>query len=95
MPVLQAWDVIANNAADCPKGQIVVADWRSDWTGLGVAEMLARTGRKVTLCVNGYAPGEQLQQYTRIAMLRSATEARVQIVAHARLFGADDTPSIW
>lgn len=90
MPVQNAWDVISANASDSPKGRIVVVDWRGDWTGLGVAEMLARAGRKVTLCVNGYAAGENLQQYTRIAMLRSATEARVQVVPHARLFGADD-----
>ena len=90
MPVLNAWDVITTNGNDAPRGRIVVADWRCDWTGLGVAEMLARTGRKVTLCVNGYAAGENLQQYTRIAMLRSATEARVAVVPHARLFGADD-----
>lgn len=90
MPVTNAWNVISTNGADVPKGRIVVADWRGDWTGLGVAEMLAQTGRKVTLCVNGYAAGENLQQYTRVAMLRSATEARVQVVPHASLFGADD-----
>ncbi|AKS36440.1 FAD-dependent oxidoreductase [Mycolicibacterium goodii] len=90
MPVANAWDVISTNGSDTPKGRVVVADWRGDWTGLGVAELLAQTGRKVTLCVNGYAAGENLQQYTRIAMLRSATEARVQIIPHARLFGADD-----
>ena len=90
MPVLDAWDVIGANGDDTPKGHVVVADWRGDWTGLGVAEMVARLGRKVTLCVNGYAAGESLQQYTRIAMLRAATEAKVQIVPHARLFGADD-----
>jgi 2,4-dienoyl-CoA reductase-like NADH-dependent reductase (Old Yellow Enzyme family)/thioredoxin reductase len=90
MPVFEAWDVISANGDIVPKGNIVVADWRCDWTGLGVAEMLARSGRKVTLCVNGYAAGEQLQSYTRVAMLRSATKARVQVVPHARLFGADD-----
>ncbi|MGQ4614473.1 oxidoreductase [Nocardia sp. R7R-8] len=90
MPILDAWDVIGDSGAGTPKGEIVIADWRCDWTGLGVAEMLARQGRRVTLCVNGYAAGEQLQQFTRIAMLRSATEAKVRFVAHARLFGADD-----
>ncbi len=90
MPVLEAWDVIGSNGANAPKGEIVVVDWRGDWTGLGVAEMLAREGRKVTLCVNGYAAGEQLQQYTRISMLRAAAEAKVRVVPNARLFGADD-----
>lgn len=90
MPVVNAWDVLENNGVDVPRGRIIVADWRCDWTGLGVAELLARAGRKVTLCVNGYAAGEQLQQYTRIAMLRSAAESHVEVVPHARLFGADD-----
>lgn len=90
MPVFEAWDVIGTGGGNTPKGEIVVADWRGDWTGLGVAEMLAREGRKVTLCVNGYAAGENLQQFTRIAMLRAATEAKVRVIPHARLFGADD-----
>jgi hypothetical protein len=90
MPVLDAWDVIGTGGGTIPKGEIVVADWRGDWTGLGVAEQLAREGRKVTLCVNGYAAGENLQQFTRIAMLRAATEAKVRIIPHTRLFGADD-----
>ncbi|HEY5853579.1 MAG TPA: FAD-dependent oxidoreductase, partial [Aldersonia sp.] len=54
MPVLDACDVIGANGDNTPKGHVVVADWRGDWTGLGVAEMVARLGRKVTLCVNGY-----------------------------------------
>ncbi|MFC9556395.1 FAD-dependent oxidoreductase [Rhodococcus sp. NPDC056960] len=90
MPVLDAWDVIGTGGGTIPKGEIVVADWRGDWTGLGVAELLAREGRKVTLCVNGYAAGENLQQFTRVAMLRAATEAKVRVVPHTRLFGADD-----
>ncbi|AIJ26121.1 FAD-dependent oxidoreductase [Amycolatopsis methanolica] len=91
MPVVTAWDVITTNAAVLPKGHIVVADWRCDWGGLGVAELIARSGgRKVTLCVNGYSAGETLQQYTRNSMLASALRARVTIVPNARLYGADD-----
>ncbi|MFE5704947.1 FAD-dependent oxidoreductase [Rhodococcus koreensis] len=91
LPVFDAWDVIKTNAADLPKGKIVVADWRCDWTGLGVAEMIARSGgRKVTLCVNGYSAGEMLQQYTRNAMLGAVYEANVEILTNVRLYGADE-----
>jgi 2,4-dienoyl-CoA reductase-like NADH-dependent reductase (Old Yellow Enzyme family)/thioredoxin reductase len=91
MPAFEAWEVITSNAADLPKGRIVVADWRCDWTGLGVADMVARSGgRKVTLCVNGYAPGETIQQYTRNAMLSAIYEANVEIITNVRLYGADE-----
>ena len=40
--VLDAWEVI--KGADVPSGRVVVADWRCDWIGLGVAELLARAG---------------------------------------------------
>lgn len=91
LPVFDAWDVITTSAADLPKGRIVIADWRSDWTGLGVAELVARSGgRRVTLCVNGYAAGETIQQYTRNVMLGAVYEANVDIVTNVRLYGADE-----
>ncbi|BCF86285.1 oxidoreductase (plasmid) [Rhodococcus qingshengii] len=91
LPVFDAWEVIKTNASELPKGRIVVADWRCDWTGLGVAELIARSGgRKVTLCVNGYSAGEMLQQYTRNAMLGAVYEVNVEIVTNVRLFGADE-----
>lgn len=91
MPVATTWDVIRSNVNVLPKGHIVVADWRCDWSGLGVAEMIAHSGgRKVTLCVNGYTAGEMLQQYTRNAMLASTLRAKVTIVPNTRLYGADD-----
>lgn len=91
LPVFESWDVIKSNGADLPKGRIVVADWRCDWIGLGVAEMIARSGgRKVTLAVDGYAPGETIQQYTRNAMLGAVYAAGVDIMTNVRLYGADD-----
>lgn len=43
--VLDAWDVV-RGTVDVPKGRIVVADWRGDWIGIGVAVQLARQGGK-------------------------------------------------
>jgi 2,4-dienoyl-CoA reductase-like NADH-dependent reductase (Old Yellow Enzyme family) len=86
--VLDAWDVI--NGAALPSGRIVVADWRCDWIGLGVALEAAQQGRKVTLAVNGYHAGQLLQQYVRDAMLEQVLRAGVDIVPLVRPYGADD-----
>jgi 2,4-dienoyl-CoA reductase-like NADH-dependent reductase (Old Yellow Enzyme family) len=86
--VLDAWDVI--KGARLPSGRIVVADWRCDWIGLGVALEIAQQGRKVTLAVNGYHAGQLLQQYVRDAMLGQALRAGVDIVPLVRPYGADD-----
>lgn len=85
--ILDAWTVI--RGGEVPRGRIVVADWRGDWIGLGVALQLAGRGRKVTLCVTGFAAGEHLQQYVRTAMLAQAARARIDIVPTVRLYGAD------
>ncbi|MEV0494123.1 FAD-dependent oxidoreductase [Streptomyces atratus] len=85
--VLDAWEVI--RGSEVPRGRIVVADWRGDWIGIGVALRLAGQGRKVTLCVTGFAAGEHLQQYVRTAMLGQAARARIDIVPNVRLYGAD------
>ena len=85
--ILSAWDVI--NGAEVPSGRIVVADWRCDWIGLGVAQLLAERGRKVTLAVDGYMAGQNIQQYVRDEMTKAALEAGVEIVTLVRPYGAD------
>ena len=85
--VLTAWDVI--NGADVPSGRVVVADWRCDWIGLGIAQQLAQQGHKVTLAVDGYMAGQRIQQYVRDEMTKQALLAGVEIVTLVRLYGAD------
>ncbi|MFH1475173.1 MAG: FAD-dependent oxidoreductase, partial [Chloroflexota bacterium] len=53
--VLDAWEVL--RGASVPDGRVVVADWRCDWVGLGLAELLARAGHPVTLASTGYTAG--------------------------------------
>lgn len=86
-PVLDAWQVLGG--AEVPLGRVVVADWRCDWIGLGLAELLSRGGRRVTLGVDGYMAGQRLQQYVRDVMLAAASRAGVDILPTVRLFGYD------
>lgn len=88
LPVLDAWQVIEGEPV--PRGEVVVADWRGDWVGLGVAHLLRQAGHRVTLAVNGYHAGERLQQYVRDTMLAAAYRAGVRVLTTVRLYGVDD-----
>ncbi|MFZ0322577.1 MAG: FAD-dependent oxidoreductase [Actinomycetes bacterium] len=85
--VLDSWQVI--EGVEVPSGRVVVADWRCDWVGLGVATMLAERGRKVTLAVDGYMAGQRIQQYVRDELTKRALLAGVEVVTLVRPFGAD------
>ena len=69
---------------------VVIADWRCDWIGLGLAERLARDGCVVRLAVNGYMAGQSIQQYTRDRWIGELHRLGVEITPFARLVGADD-----
>ena len=68
---------------------VVIADWRADWIGLGLAEKLVSEGCSVTLCTNAAMAGESLQLYTRNHYVGRLHKLGVAIKTHARLFGAD------
>ncbi len=86
--VLDAWEVL--QGADLPSGHIVIADWPCDWVGPGLAVHCARARHRVTLAVNGYMPGERIQQYVRDQLLADLHRLHVTIIPTVRLFGADD-----
>jgi Pyridine nucleotide-disulphide oxidoreductase/NADH:flavin oxidoreductase / NADH oxidase family len=75
---------------EVPAGHVVVADWRCDWVGLGVARLLAEQRRKVSLCVDGNMAGETLQQYVRNEMIAAAHRAGVSVITNVRVAGADE-----
>ncbi len=83
---VDAWQVLAG--ADIGKA-VVIADWRCDWIGLGLAEMLAAAGHHVRLMANGQMAGESLQLYVRNHYLARLRRLGVDIATHVRLFGAD------
>jgi NADPH-dependent 2,4-dienoyl-CoA reductase/sulfur reductase-like enzyme len=85
--VLDAWEVL--RGAEVAMGRVVVADWRCDWIGLGVAILMAERGHRVTLAVNGYHAGQRIQQYVRDEMIKHALRRDVEIVPLVRPYGAD------
>ena len=85
--VVDAWQVLKGEAN--VGSSVVVADWRCDWVGLGIAEKLARDGCHVRLCVTGYMPGQTIQQYVRDGWVGTLHKLGVEIIPYVRLFGAD------
>ena len=84
---MTAWEVIEGRANVA--GRAVVADWRCDWVGPGVAEMLAAQGCSVRLCVNGETMGQSLQSYVRHMLAGRLHALGVEVIPYTRLFGAD------
>ena len=85
--IVDAWQVLqgeANVGAD-----VVIADWRGDWIGMGLAEKLAQDGCHVRLAVNAITAGQMIPQYVRDKWLGTLHRLGVEIIPYARLFGAD------
>ena len=83
-----AWQVLKGEAN--VGGRVVIAEWKPDWIGMGVAEKLAREGRHVRLCVDGLMAGQTLPFYVRDEMVGRLHPMGVEIIPYARLFGADE-----
>jgi len=83
---LSAWSVIAGQK---PAGQnVVIADWSSDWSGLGVAHMLALSGHKVRLLSGASTCGESIPAIVRDQWVGELHSLNVEITCYARFFGA-------
>ena len=82
-----AWQVLQGEVN--PGASVVVADWRCDWIGVGLAEKLAREGCHVRLYVEGVHAGQNLQMYLRDHWAGELHKLGVQVTPYARLFGAD------
>jgi 2,4-dienoyl-CoA reductase-like NADH-dependent reductase (Old Yellow Enzyme family) len=85
--VLHHEDILAGTTT----GQrVVIHDWRADWIGLGMAEMLAGSGAHVRLAVNGVCPGIAIQNYVRDAAIARLHGLGVEVIPFMRLYGAED-----
>jgi NADPH-dependent 2,4-dienoyl-CoA reductase/sulfur reductase-like enzyme len=85
--VVNAWQVLRGEAN--VGASVVIADWRCDWIGYGLAEKLALDGCKVTLAVNGAQVGESVMQYMRDHAAGRMFKLGVEVLPYARLYGAD------
>jgi len=72
-----------------PGSRVVIADWRCDWIGMGLAEKLALDSRHVRLAVNGVHAGQNLQMYLRDHWAAKLHRLGVEVIPYARLFGVD------
>ena len=86
--VMDAWQLLRGEQQ--PGARVVVADWRADWVGVGVAELLARNGCHVRLLVNAMGAGEALQSYLRNQWIGTIHKLGVEVIPYARLIGADE-----
>ncbi|HMO28144.1 FAD-dependent oxidoreductase [Enterovirga sp.] len=85
--VVGAWPVLQGGAN--PGGSVLVADWRCDWVGMGLAEKLVLEGRRVRLAVNGPHAGYNLQMYLRDAWTARLHKLGVEVIPNARIYGVD------
>ncbi len=85
--VVDSWSVIRGEAN--VGSSVVIWDWRSDWVGLGLAQMLAQNGCNVRLAVNGIVAGERIPAMVRDYAVGELHKLGVEIVPYVRLFGAD------
>jgi pyruvate/2-oxoglutarate dehydrogenase complex dihydrolipoamide dehydrogenase (E3) component len=85
--VVSAWDVLTGEAN--VGTNVVIADWRCDWIGYGIAEKLALDGCRVRLAVNGTQAGEEVVQYIRDHAAGRLFSLGVEVLPYARLYGLD------
>lgn len=85
--IVDAWQLLRKQVKT--GSRVVVADWRCDWIGPGIAEMLVNDGCSVELAVNGTHPGELLPLYVRDNIAAELHKNGVHVTPYARLYGCD------
>lgn len=86
--IVDSWSVI--RGSENVGKSVVIWDWRCDWVGLGLAQMLAENGCHVRLAVNGVVPGERIPSMVRDYAIGELHKLGVEMIPYVRLFGADE-----
>jgi len=84
---VEAWQILRGEVN--PGSSVIIADWRCDWIGVGLAEKMALEGCRVRLAVDGTHAGQNLQKYLCYTWAGKLHSLGVEIIPYARLFGAD------
>ncbi len=84
--MVDAWSVIRGEAR--VGRNVVIADWSCDWSGLGIAEQLAREGHYVRLLSGGSVAGESIQAIVRDQWIGVLHGLGVEMIPYARFYGA-------
>jgi 2,4-dienoyl-CoA reductase-like NADH-dependent reductase (Old Yellow Enzyme family) len=85
--IVDAWQVLRREVKT--GSRVVVADWRCDWIGPGIAELLTGEGCSVELAVNGTHAAELLPLYVRDNIAAELHRIGVRTTPYARLYGFD------
>jgi 2,4-dienoyl-CoA reductase-like NADH-dependent reductase (Old Yellow Enzyme family) len=86
--VVDAWQVLRGEVTIGHR--VLIADWRCDWIGIGIAEKLATERHQVRLASTGHVAGELLPRYVRDHSLGELHRLGVELIPMTRFYGADE-----
>jgi 2,4-dienoyl-CoA reductase-like NADH-dependent reductase (Old Yellow Enzyme family) len=87
MQIATAWQILRGEISAGRRALVV--DWRCDWIGPGIAELLTSQGSNVQLAINGTQVGETLPLYVRDHLAGELHRQKINVTPYARLYGCD------